>query len=179
MQEGGAVRGGGGGDQGARAHGADRLRDGQRPQGRGRRRRHLALTLRGAPLTRALTLSLTRTLALTRRHLPAADCGLPISPHISLYLPTPPYITAGDTFLQQTADEISKQARRRVQLVKERSDLEKIVEYVAAHNDTVRRKAVAYQEYLDAVRDQKVTARTLTLTRALTPTVALPLTLPR
>jgi len=48
-------------------------------------------------------------------------------------------VTAGDTFLQQTADEISKQARRRVQLVKERSDLEKIVEYVAAHNDTVRR----------------------------------------
>ena len=43
----------------------------------------------------------------------------------------------------------------------------------------MRRKAVAYQEYLDAVRDQKVTARTLTLTRALTPTVALPLTLPR
>ena len=60
-----------------------------------------------------------------------------------------------------------------MQLVKERSDLEKIVEYVAAHNDTVRREAVAYQEYLDAVRDQKVTARTLTLTRALTLTQTL------
>ena len=54
-----------------------------------------------------------------------------------------------------------------MQLVKERSDLEKIVEYVAAHNDTVRRKAVAYQEYLDAVRDQKVTARNVYTTEAL------------
>jgi len=76
-------------------------------------------------------------------------------------------IAAGDSFLQQTADEISKQARRRVQLVKERSDLEKIVEYVASHNDTVRRKRVAYEEYLEAVRDQKVTAKNVYTTEAL------------
>jgi len=76
-------------------------------------------------------------------------------------------ISEGDSFLQQTADEISKQARRRVQLVKERSDLEKIVEYVASHNDTVRRKCVAYQEYLEAVRDSKVTARNVYTTEAL------------
>ena len=68
-------------------------------------------------------------------------------------------VSAGDSFLQQTADEISKQAQRRVQLVKERSDLEKIVEYVASHNDAVRRKCVAYEEYLEAVRDQKVHGR--------------------
>ena len=90
-----------------------------------------------------------------------------------------------------------------MQLVKERSDLEKIVEYVASHNDTVRylaitphhddavrylaitphhddavrylaitpdqvrRKRVAYEEYLEAVRDQKVTAKNVYTTEAL------------
>ena len=58
----------------------------------------------------------------------------------------------GEQFLQATADEISKRARRRVQLVKERQDLQKIVEYVSAHNDSLRRKNAAFKEYLESVR---------------------------
>eukprot|EP00966_Prymnesium_polylepis_P325977 7381911-Prymnesium_polylepis.1 len=128
---------------------------------------------------------------------------------------------AGEQFLQQTADEISKRARKRVQvaagggalghcggarglhctrycapphargtigiphtlchlhplrarcralttrgvsppspraqLVKERSDLQKIVEFVNNHNDVLRRKTAAFVEYLEAVRESKVT----------------------
>ena len=39
----------------------------------------------------------------------------------------------GEAFLRTTADEISKRARRRVQLVKERQDLQKIMEFVQTH----------------------------------------------
>ena len=66
---------------------------------------------------------------------------------------------SGETFLQTTADEISKRARRRVQLMKERQDLQKIVEFVSTHNDTLRRKHAAFVEYLEAVREQRVTVK--------------------
>tara|TARA_B110001452_G_scaffold11041_1_gene9183 strand:+ start:3615 stop:8069 length:4455 start_codon:yes stop_codon:yes gene_type:complete len=75
--------------------------------------------------------------------------------------------SAGDDFLQQTADEIAKQARRRVQMVKERCDLEKIVEYVTNHNDAVRRKCVSYEEYLEAVRNNKVAAKNVYTSEAM------------
>jgi len=63
----------------------------------------------------------------------------------------------GDTFLQTTADEISKRARRRVQLVKERTDLQKIVEFVQTHRQSLKRKNAAYGEYLEAVRESRIT----------------------
>jgi len=65
----------------------------------------------------------------------------------------------GEAFLQQTADEISKRARRRVRLVKERTDLQKIVDFVITHKVELRRKHAAYNEYLDAVREQRVTVK--------------------
>jgi len=74
---------------------------------------------------------------------------------------------AGEQFLQQTADEISKRARKRVQLVKERSDLQKIVEFVNNHNDVLRRKTAAFVEYLEAVRESKVTVKNVYTTEAM------------
>ena len=74
---------------------------------------------------------------------------------------------AGDQFLQATADEISKRARKRVQLVKERQDLQKIVEFVNNHNDALRRKTAAYTEYLEAVRESKVTVKNVYTTESL------------
>jgi len=67
--------------------------------------------------------------------------------------------TAGEEFLQTTADEISKRARRRVQLAKERGDLQKIVEFVQAHKQELKRKHAAYGEYLEAVRESRITVR--------------------
>jgi len=64
-----------------------------------------------------------------------------------------------DSFLQETADEISRRARQRVQLVKERHDLQKIMDFVVNHSDSLRRKNVAFQEYLEGVREQKVTVK--------------------
>jgi hypothetical protein len=65
----------------------------------------------------------------------------------------------GESFLQTTADEISKRARRRVQLMKERQDLQKIVDFVTTHKEQLRRKHAAYTEYLEAVREQRVTIK--------------------
>ena len=73
----------------------------------------------------------------------------------------------GEGFLQEAADEISKRARHRVQLAKERQDLTKIVAFVQNHNDAVRRKFVAFEEYLEAVRDQKVTVKNVYTTEAM------------
>ena len=61
----------------------------------------------------------------------------------------------------------SKRARHRVQLAKERQDLTKIVAFVQNHNDAVRRKFVAFEEYLEAVRDQKVTVKNVYTTEAM------------
>jgi hypothetical protein len=66
---------------------------------------------------------------------------------------------AGEAFLQTTADEISKRARRRVQLVKERQDLQNIVEFVATHKQELKRRHAAYGEYLEAVREARITTR--------------------
>mmetsp|Transcript_1315 Transcript_1315/g.2796 ORF Transcript_1315/g.2796 Transcript_1315/m.2796 type:complete len:386 (-) Transcript_1315:394-1551(-) len=68
-------------------------------------------------------------------------------------------MTGGDDFLQTTAEEISKLARRRVQLVKERKDLEKIVDFVSTHHEALKRKNASYKEYLEAVREQRITVR--------------------
>jgi len=65
----------------------------------------------------------------------------------------------GEAFLQATADEISKRARRRVQLMKERQDLQKIVEFVQTHNAALTRKHVSYSEYLESVRESRVTQK--------------------
>jgi len=65
----------------------------------------------------------------------------------------------GKQFLQSTADEISKRARRRVQLVKERKDLSKIVEFVTTHQHELKRRHAAYNEYLEAVREARVTVK--------------------
>jgi len=73
----------------------------------------------------------------------------------------------GEQFLQATADEISKRARRRVQLVKERQDLQKIVEFVNNHNAVLRRKTAAYGEYLESVRESKVTVKNVYTTEAM------------
>ena len=66
---------------------------------------------------------------------------------------------AGEAFLQTTADEISKRARRRVQLVKERQDLQNIVEFVATHKQELKKRHAAYVEYLEAVREARITTR--------------------
>ena len=65
----------------------------------------------------------------------------------------------GEAFLRTTADEISKRARRRVQLVKERKDLQKIVEFVQTHKQELKRKHAAYGEYLEAVREARITVK--------------------
>ena len=66
---------------------------------------------------------------------------------------------SGDAFLQSTADELSKRARRRVQLVKERQDLSNIVEFVSTHKQELNRRHAAYGEYLEAVRESRITMR--------------------
>ena len=65
----------------------------------------------------------------------------------------------GEAFLRTTADEISKRARRRVQLVKERQDLQKIMEFVQTHKQELKRKHAAYGEYLEAVRESRITVK--------------------
>jgi len=66
---------------------------------------------------------------------------------------------SGEVFLRTTADEISKRARRRVQLVKERTDLQKIVEFVQTHKQELKRKHAAYGEYIEAVRETRITSK--------------------
>ena len=66
---------------------------------------------------------------------------------------------------QREAKEFTR--RHRVQLAKERQDLTKIVAFVQNHNDAVRRKFVAFEEYLEAVRDQKVTVKNVYTTEAM------------
>ena len=63
---------------------------------------------------------------------------------------------SGETFLQTTADEISKRARRRVQLMKERQYLQKIVEFVSTHNDTLRRKHAAFVTVKNVYTNEKM-----------------------
>ena len=46
-----------------------------------------------------------------------------------------------------------------MQLMKERLDLQKIVEYVSTHHETLRRKHAAFSEYLEAVRESRVTVK--------------------
>ena len=65
----------------------------------------------------------------------------------------------GEIFLRTTADEISNRARRRVQLVKERQDLQKIVEFVQTHKQELKRKHAAFGEYLEAVRESRITVK--------------------
>ena len=43
--------------------------------------------------------------------------------------------------------------------MKERQDLQKIVDVVSTHNDALRRKHAAYGEYLEAVRESRVTVK--------------------
>ena len=54
-----------------------------------------------------------------------------------------------------------------MQLVKERQDLQKIVEFVNNHNDALRRKTAAYVEYLESVRESKVTVKNVYTTEAM------------
>ena len=65
----------------------------------------------------------------------------------------------GEQFIRDTSDELSKRARRRNQLVKERADLQKIVEFVAQHKHELKRKHAAFGEYLEAVREARVTVK--------------------
>ncbi|KAL1503593.1 hypothetical protein AB1Y20_012070 [Prymnesium parvum] len=69
--------------------------------------------------------------------------------------------SAGEMFLQTTADEISKRARKRVQLVKERQDLQKIVEFVTAHHETLLHRVASHKEYLEAVREWNISAKSV------------------
>lgn len=66
-------------------------------------------------------------------------------------------VKSGEAFLQATADEISRRARRRVQLIKERQDLQKIVEFVQVHSAALSRKHVSYTEYFAAIREIRIT----------------------
>ena len=89
--------------------------------------------------------------------------------------------------MQETADEISRLARQRMALVKERHDLQKIASFVGQYFDTlrrrvrearrrsriatqrhvtrsryvpvVRRRKASFDGYLEGVREQKITVR--------------------
>ena len=46
-----------------------------------------------------------------------------------------------------------------MQLVKERQDLQNIVEFVATHKQELKKRHAAYVEYLEAVREARITTR--------------------